>query len=154
VSKKPYAAAVAEAPSDQPLTDHSANELNTLLQQTDGNRKRIIGLREAQERKIREAQAEIESLNKLIGLLDSTADMYRMQLGQPPRVLPLQVVQDLRQVSEAAHRQVWDGSTPPETDMFAAAPDLSPNADKNIEHLVEQWDAQAEREGNTEDGAE
>ncbi|MBN6054567.1 hypothetical protein JYK22_21675, partial [Nonomuraea sp. RK-328] len=150
VSKKPYAAALADVPAEQPLTDNSANELNTLLQQTDGNRKRIIGLREAQERKIREAKAEIESLNRLIGLLDSTADLYRMQLGQPPRVLPLQVVQDLRQVSEMQHRQVWDGSTPPETDMFATVPDLSPNADRNIEHLVEQWDAQDEREGGAE----
>lgn len=130
-----------------PLTDNSAGEVRALLDQAEGNRVRIVGQRDKQERIIADAKAEIESLTTVLELVDKSADMLRLQLGQPPVVLPLQVVQEPGEVTETQHQARWDGFATPETGSFAAVPDLSPNPDKNIETLVEQWDAQDEREG-------
>lgn len=147
MSKSTRPAAELEIPSQETLTDSSAEEVRTLLEQNEGNRTRIVGLRDAQTRKIDDANREIASLDRLVDLLDTTGDHYRAQLNQPPHVLSLQVVQEQAEVSEADHRSVWDGTEAPQTGAFATVPDLSPDPEKNMANLVEQWEAQAEREG-------
>lgn len=134
-------------PSDKSLTDSAADEVRALLEQSKGNRTRIVGLREAQERTIEVAKQEIVSLNKLLVLLDSTEDKYLAELNQPPAILAGTVEEDQPQASPTAHRAVWDGVDPPETDMFAAVPEGFQNTDKNLQVFDDLHDAQDAREG-------
>lgn len=132
---------------DDTLTNSAADEVRALLQQSKGNRTRIVGLREAQERKIGEAKAEIASLNKLLALLDAAEDKYLSELNQPPAVLAGKVEEEHPAVTTAEHKAVWDGTDPPETGMFATVPDLCPDPDKKLERIGELHDAQDAREG-------
>lgn len=136
-----------DVPNEKALTDAAADEVRTLLEQSKGNRTRIVGLREAQERTIEVAKQEIVSLNKLLGLLDATEDKYLAELNQPPAVLPGKVEQDQQQVSPTEHKAVWDGADPPETGMFATVPDLCLDPDQKLERIGALHDAQDAREG-------
>lgn len=143
----PSVAVELELPAHESLTDSSADELRTLLEQNEGNRTRIAGLRTAQERKIDDAKKEMASLDRLLEQLNKTGDQYRSLLNQPPAILPMQLVQEPKPVAEVEPVSVWDGNDAPQTGSFAAVPDLALDPDKNLEAFAALHDAQDAREG-------
>ena len=121
------------------LTDSSTGGLRAQLEQLEGNRLRVVTRRDEHTRTIAVHEAEIASIEVELSILDAATDVIRQAIGAPVSLLPLE--------PEPATEPEWDGTQAPETGVFAAVPDLSPDPDKNLAVLAEQHAAQDKREG-------
>lgn len=94
--------------------------------------------------------AEIASIDEVMADLHETIGRRQAKMrGDVISLLPSGSGQSSvnPQGDPLGHQAKWDGFAPPETGVFAAVPDLSPDPDANLERLGEAHDAQDAREG-------
>ena len=120
-----------QLPGPKVLTANAATEMRLLLQQTEGERKRVADKRAEIAAAVEKARLdyeryaaamaeEIDSVDTILAELDGTADRYRQRLGS-------QAALDTPQGDKLVHAAAWNGQSAPETGSIAAVDPFASN---------------------------
>jgi hypothetical protein len=149
MSTNPYPSALSGSGA---LTAKSANQLRTLLQQTEGERVRIAADRAQMIRQIGELSAEVDSTETVLAELEGTADRYRLRLAGAVSLLPGETVTATLHGSQgdpSEHAGVYGGPEAPRVLSSVFEPGLKPDQEAAAQRFDAAHDALAAEEPNS-----